>query len=135
MKRFTITYSFSNSPAWRFSDSPEFGGPEVFTTTIPASTLTEALSYFYDPTTGVEWDSVPTIHDIETYYDAREIVNDNTRLYLNTSYEQVETHGPRARFDPDRKQWYITGSMYDANMSYWDVQGIDRWWNDKDNRS
>jgi hypothetical protein len=28
-------------------------------------------------------------------------------------------------YDPDRKQWYITGSMYDANMSYWDVQGID----------
>jgi hypothetical protein len=35
------------------------------------------------------FDSVPTIHDI--YYDAREIVNkDNTRVYLNTSYEQVK---------------------------------------------
>jgi hypothetical protein len=28
-------------------------------------------------------------------------------------------------YDPDRKQWYITGSMYHADMSYWDVQGID----------
>jgi hypothetical protein len=65
MNRFTITYSFSNLPACMFSDSPEFGGPKVFTTTVEASTLTEALSYFYDPTIGVEFDSVPTIHDIE----------------------------------------------------------------------
>lgn len=66
MKRFTITYSFSNSPAWRFSDSPEFGGPEVFTTTVEASTLTEALSLFYDQTNDVEFLlSVATIHDIE----------------------------------------------------------------------
>ena len=68
MNRFTITYSFSNLAACFFSCSPEFGGPELFTETIEASTLTEALSYFYDPTTiGVEWDRVPTIHNIETY--------------------------------------------------------------------
>jgi hypothetical protein len=67
MTTFTITYSFSILPACMFSNSPEFGGPKLFTTTVIASTLTEALSYFYDPTTGVEWDSVPTIHNIETY--------------------------------------------------------------------
>ena len=124
MTTFTFTYSFSNSPAWRFSDSPEFGRPEVFTTTVEASTLTEALSLFYDQTNDVEFLlSVATIHDI--YYDAREIANnDNTRVYLNTSYEQAETHGPQAMYDPDRKQWYITGAMYHADMSYWDVQGI-----------
>jgi hypothetical protein len=126
MNRFIITYSFSNLAACFFDSPPEFGGPELFTTTIEAETLTEALSYFYDPTTttGVEWDTVPTIHNIETYYNAREIVNDNTRLYLNTGYEQTETHGLRAMYDQDKKQWYITGSMYDANKAYWDVQGI-----------
>ena len=122
MNRFTFTYSFSDAP-------------EVLTKTIECETLTEAFSLFYDQTTDVAFDSVPTIHDIETYYDAREIVNDNTRVYLNTGYEQVETHGLRAMYDPDRKQWYITGSMYQADTAYWDAQGIDRWWNDKDNRS
>ena len=70
MTTFTITYSFSNSLAWRFSNSPEyspeFGGPEVFTTTVEASTLTEALNFFYDQTNDVEFLlSVATIHDIE----------------------------------------------------------------------
>ena len=68
MTTFTITYSFSNSPAWRFSDSPEFGRPEAFTTTVEAWTLTEALSLFYNQTNDVEFLlSVATIHDIETH--------------------------------------------------------------------
>ena len=121
MNPFTFTYSFSDSP-------------EVFTTTVEASTLTDAFSVFYERSADDAFGSVPTIHDI--YYDARELANnDNTRVYLNTSYDQVETHGPRAMYDPDRKQWYITGSMYQADTAYWDAQGIDRWWNDKDNRS
>jgi hypothetical protein len=54
------------------------------------------------------FDSVPTIHDI--YYDARELANkDNTRVYLNTSYDQVKNARTAAMYDADRKQWYITG--------------------------
>ena len=110
MNPFTFTYSFSDSP-------------EVFTTTVEASTLTDAFSVFYERSADDAFGSVPTIRDI--YYDAREIANnDNTRVYLNKDYQQVDTHGPRAMYDPDRKQWYITGSMYHADMSYWDVQGI-----------
>ena len=111
MNPFTFTYSFSDSP-------------EVIVATVEASTLAAAFSLFYDQTTDVAFDSVPTIHDI--YYDAREIANnDNTRVYLDTSYEQPKTHEPQAKFDADRKQWYITGAMYHADMSYWNVQGID----------
>jgi hypothetical protein len=65
---FTFTYSFSDSP-------------EVFTTTVEASTLTDAFSVFYERSADDAFGSVPTIHDI--YYDAREIANnDNTRVYL-----------------------------------------------------
>ena len=53
MNRYTFTYSFSNAP-------------EVFTTTIECETLTEAFRLFYDQTTDVAFDSVPTVHDLET---------------------------------------------------------------------
>ena len=128
MTDFTFTYSYP------VSEQADLLGqvadtPEVFTTivatTIESRSFAEAFSLFYDRTIGPG--PLPMIHDLETCYDAREIANnDNTRVYLDKSYEQAETHGPRAMYDPDRKQWYITGSMYHDDMSYWDAQGIDR---------
>ena len=53
MNRYTFTYSFSDAP-------------EVFTTTIECETIAEAFSLFYDQTTDVAFDGVPTIHDATT---------------------------------------------------------------------
>ena len=63
MNRFTFTYSYLDSEQADLLGQVD-DTCEVFTTTVEASTLTEAFSLFYDPTTGVEFDSVPTIHDI-----------------------------------------------------------------------
>ena len=56
MNPFTFTYSFSDAP-------------EVLTKTIECESLADAFSLFYDQTTDVAFDSVPTIHDLEIYYD------------------------------------------------------------------
>ena len=69
MTTFTITFSFTNAPSWRFQDSPEFGPPERFIMRIECKTLAEALSLFYDKTWQTEEFllSMPTIHEIETH--------------------------------------------------------------------
>ena len=53
MTRYTFTYSYSDTP-------------EVFTTAIECESFVEAFDLFYDRTTDVAFDSVPTIHDLAT---------------------------------------------------------------------
>lgn len=63
--------------------------------------------------------------DVRESAPAVEIPNDESRVYLKTAYDQKDAAKAKgAKWDDQKRAWWITGSMYHTDVEFFSGQGV-----------